>query len=214
MLIVFDVDGVLVDIDSSWSTILRYFGIKCTPNMLPYLLGKIGYQEFMRLDIRLWKSDNTPVSIDLIKKVLGGVKLHPKAKLIVNKLKKLGHEIALLSSGIDILVKRVAKELNIDHYLANELVVRDNKVIDGLSRVPLLDKHLILKLWAKQLGYSLSSTVYVGDSIFDIPVFRIVRLSIAIVDSEATAHRMRKYVTYVVERDRLEEILEIPEIGR
>jgi len=213
MLVVFDVDGVLVDIDSSWGKVLKQLDIQGSPNMPFYLRGEIGYYEFMLKDIDLWKSKKKEVDIYFIKDVLSNVRIHPKAKNVVDELKKRGHEIALLSSGISILVENVAKLLDIKYYLANDLTVDDQgKIVGGISRVPLLDKHLVLKLWAKRLGYGLNSIVYVGDSVFDIPVFRIVKVPIAVVDNTFLETKMKKYVLYVIKKSKLEEILEIPEL--
>ena len=69
MLVVFDVDGVLVDIDSSWGKVLKQLDIQGSPNMPFYLRGEIGYYEFMLKDINLWKSKKKEVDIYFIKDV-------------------------------------------------------------------------------------------------------------------------------------------------
>ncbi|GAG35915.1 unnamed protein product, partial [marine sediment metagenome] len=52
-MVVFDLDGVLVDIDSSWQTIHRAFGVDNEENFQKHLRNEIDYREFMRSDIGL-----------------------------------------------------------------------------------------------------------------------------------------------------------------
>lgn len=47
-MVVFDIDGVLVDIDSSWELINRKYNIDHTANLQRYISGNTSYEEFMR----------------------------------------------------------------------------------------------------------------------------------------------------------------------
>ena len=52
--VVFDCDGVLVDITSSWQQIHNYFGTNNKENLAKFLEKEITDDEFMELDIKLW----------------------------------------------------------------------------------------------------------------------------------------------------------------
>ena len=62
-MVVFDLDGVLVDIESSWEMIHKVFGVNNEINFQKHLKKEIDFEEFMRSDIRLWNRPN----IDRIK---------------------------------------------------------------------------------------------------------------------------------------------------
>lgn len=181
-MIVFDMDGVLVKESSSWQILHKYFGVDATSNFLAYLEGKINYEEFMYKDTLLWvKARGRPIHRSEIENILLNAKISEKADYAIRKLKNYGLKTMILTSGISILASYVARILNIDYYFANELVFNDQGYLipGGIANVPLLDKDKILKIIVKRMGYSLDEIVYVGDSIFDIPVFMIVKASIA-----------------------------------
>ena len=52
-IVVFDLDGVLVDIQSSWDWVHRHFGVDNDESLAQYLAGQIDDLEFMRRDIAL-----------------------------------------------------------------------------------------------------------------------------------------------------------------
>ena len=53
-LVVFDMDGVLVDFDSSWMMVHRAFGTDNEESFQRYIRGEISFEEFMRSDIGKW----------------------------------------------------------------------------------------------------------------------------------------------------------------
>lgn len=181
-LIVFDMDGVLIKEDSSWQVLHSHFNVNAISNFRAYLEGKITYREFMLLDTLLWlKKKEKNISKPEIAKVLFRTSLTNDAKEAIAELKKLGLKTAIITSGIDILAEHVAQILNIDYFLANSLAFDENGYLKagGKPKVPLLDKDKVLSIWAKKNDFNLSEIIYVGDSVFDIPVFKRVGLSIA-----------------------------------
>ena len=176
-MVVFDLDGVLVDIDSSWQRVHEAFGVDNEVNFQKYLRGQIDFKEFMRSDIRLWDRPK----IGQIAKILGEAPLMKGAVETVVGLKKVGYMIAIISSGISILADRVEEELGIDYSYANRLLVGDDGRLTGEGEevVALTDKDVVLKRLAEAGGIATDQCVVIGDSRFDIPLFKNAGLSIA-----------------------------------
>ncbi len=176
-MVVFDLDGVLVDIDSSWKMIHKAFGVDNEVNFQKHLKKEIDFEEFMRSDIRLW---NKP-KIDKIKKILNRAPLMSGAIETVKELKKAGYKIAIISSGISILAERVKEELGIDYAYSNKLLVgSDGRLTgEGVEEVSLLKKNIVLKKMSETEGIDSKQCVTIGDSKYDIPLFINSGLSIA-----------------------------------
>ncbi|MGC8982785.1 MAG: HAD-IB family phosphatase [Desulfurococcaceae archaeon] len=209
-LVVFDCDGVLTDHESSWQVLHEYFGSKPGKYFAElYKRGLISYLDWMKIDIALMiYSWGRPILKSEVLNALSKIRVKPEAKRVVEELKSRNHRVVVVSSGVDLLVRRVCEELKIDYCLYNELLfVNDELIPGGISKVPLRDKSRIIKTIAETSKIGLENTVYVGDSEWDIPVFKTVPVSIA-VEPCGTAC---KYAKYVVKN--LEEILKIPELS-
>jgi len=205
-LFVFDCDGVLTDSKSSWLLLHEYFGSKDNTYFADlYRRGLISYLDWMKIDIALMiQSRGGPIKREEVEKALSTVNIKPSAKLVVDEIKRRGHYVAVVSSGVDMLVARVCRELGIDICLYNELLFAGDELIPGgVDRVPLLKKREIIANLAKSLGIGLENTVYVGDSEWDIEVFKAVGVSIAVWPCGEAC----KHAKYVI-RD-LEELLNL-----
>ena len=88
--VVFDCDGVLVDITSSWQQIHSYFGTNNKENLARFLEKEITDDEFMEMDIELWLEIQEKIHMDEIMRCFSGVKLMKGARDVINELKKRG----------------------------------------------------------------------------------------------------------------------------
>lgn len=174
---VFDMDGVLVDIDSSWQLIHRAFGTDNEENFQRHLRGEIDFKEFMRSDIRLWGR----VKIEEIKSILDQAPIMPSVPNTMDELEKAGYKTGIISSGISLLADRVKKTFNLDYSYANRLLTDENGWLTGEGEevVGLLNKDLVLRKLAEEAGISTKQCAVIGDSHFDISLFREAGLSIA-----------------------------------
>jgi len=166
-LVIFDLDGVLVPIDSSWQYVHRAYGRNNEENYRKYLRGEIDYQEFMRSDIALWGD----ASIQTIKAILDQVPLTEGAEELTETLRKNRIHTAIISSGISLLADRVGRELGIDRVYANKLIADDHGQLtgEGMTVVPLRDKLSVIKRILEEEGVSPKECAVVGNSIFDFP---------------------------------------------
>jgi len=203
-LVAFDLDGVLVESDSSWQALHDTFGVTNEENFQKYLRGEIDYKEFMRSDIRLWGSS----SREEIKRILDLVRLMKGAKETIDKLKKAGYKTAIISSGISLLADRVKGQLGIDCSYANKLLFDEKGRLTGEAEesVTLLNKDQILRRLAAVEGITTSECTVVGDSKFDIPMFNEAGFSIAFNPKDGL---VRKEAKSVIEEKDLEDILKI-----
>lgn len=205
-LVVFDCDGVLTENDSSWRIMHEYFGSRDNAYFARlYERGVISYLDWMKIDIALMiHSFGSPITRKHVEEVFSKVKVRSEAFRVVRELLKDGFEIAVVSSGVDTLVKRVCSELGVKDCFYNDLVFVDDELIPGgVARVPLRDKWLVVKELAYSKGYEMREVAYVGDSKWDIMVFKHVGIPIAVKPcGEACS-----YAKYVVEN--LEEIIRI-----
>ncbi|MHC1605473.1 MAG: HAD-IB family phosphatase [Candidatus Methanofastidiosia archaeon] len=180
--VVFDLDGTLIDKESSWQALHNYFEIdnkKVKENMDAFLKKKIDYKRWMELDISLWL-ENKP-TINDVKKAFKNHSTDKNTRKTIKKLKNAGMKVYIVSSGIDILTDKISRELNVDGAYANILEVDAKGYLTGNGKciVDPLKKDEIIKIIAKKEKVPLSSIACVGDTKYDLSMFRGVGGKIA-----------------------------------
>jgi phosphoserine phosphatase len=180
-LVLFDMDGVLTDIMSSWKYIHDYFGTCNDQSVDDYLKGKIDDLEFIRRDVSLWQKNGRLVTRDTLVKILSDIPIMKGAEKCMIFLKKHNIKTAIVSAGLDILAERVANDLDIDYVFANGIKTDKNGCIsdEGLLMVQLMYKDKNVRILSKKLGIPFEGIAAVGNSCFDIPMFELSGLSIA-----------------------------------
>lgn len=176
-LVVFDMDGVLVDIDSSWQVIHRAFSVNNVDNFRRHLQGEITYAEFMRSDISLWGR----VHQDQIQQLFTTVPLMKGVRTTFAQLRRAGKTTAIISSGLMLLANRLRSLFDIDYVYANELRTDAEGYLtgEGNSNVTLDNKGDILTQLCTRTKILPENCAVVGDSRFDLPLFHHAGLSIA-----------------------------------
>ena len=180
-LVIFDMDGVLTDIISSWKYIHDYFNTSNERSVDDYLKGRIDDMEFIRRDASLWTEDGKLVNREKLVKILSGVPLMKGAKDCITYLKNHNVKTAIVSAGLDILAKRVAKDLGIDYVYSNGVKTDEEGRLNGVGilEVRLMHKDETVNKLSKQLKIPLEKIASVGNSCFDIPMFEITGFAIA-----------------------------------
>ena len=165
----FDLDGTLLEHESSWAALHRHFGTTRSgeASLKLYSEGKIDYREFMRRDISSWPSG---VKRDMIDAVLSSYVLRKEAGPTIKALASLGIKPAIVSSGIDILAEKVAEELGIRHWVANGLRFDGGGRVlpEGIGRVDPTRKDLAYKKLLKRLRIPIKDTIAIGDTMYDL----------------------------------------------
>ena len=195
-------DGVLVNIKSSWAFVHKAFNVDETEMFKQYLRGEFDYPEFLRRDIRFWGS----IHINKIRNILNQVPYMPGTKETFKILHKNGFITAIISSGISLLAEKLQKNLGIKHVFANQLLTDPNGILTGEGNpvVPLWEKGKVLNYLLNKLKINPNNCAVVGDSIFDIPLFDIAGFSVAFNSKDK---RVRKISDVFVESNNLKDIL-------
>jgi phosphoserine phosphatase len=180
-LVVFDMDGTLVDIDSSWAYVHRHFGEQNADGLRRFLANEIDDAEFIRSDIAIWWKHAPELNLPELERILAPVPLMPGASRLLEGLRRQHVRTAIVSGGVDLLARRIARELGIDLALANGFrVLADGRLTgEGIVRVPIHGKEGVLRALQEQLGIRPEETASVGNSEIDVGLFRRSRLGIA-----------------------------------
>jgi len=173
----FDMDGTVLEHNSSWVAIHRHFGTEHqgAASLRLYTEGKIDYREFMRRDIGSWPSGLTR---GVIEGILSHYKLRREAPEVFEKLRSRGIRTALVTSGIDILAKEVSDKLDIDYWVANGLRFDPKGVLmpKGVGRVDPTRKDIAYAKLLTKLRIPSKDTIAVGDTIYDLAFLKSARL--------------------------------------
>ena len=176
-LIAFDLEGTLVKSVSSWVELHKKFGTweKGKEYAELFFAGKIDYVEWADLDASLWKGPTK----EEIMEWANSVEYMDGARELIEFLRENNFKIAILSSGLMCLARRIARELGVDYVFANELIF-ENGVVTGKVN-PIVDfqsKGTILRKLKEELRPEL--TIAVGDGYNDLSMFKEADVSIAI----------------------------------
>jgi phosphoserine phosphatase len=197
----FDMDGTVLEHNSSWVAIHKHFGTehKGAASLRLYTEGKIGYREFMRRDISSWPKG---VTRDEIVEILSKYKIRKEAPEVFEELRRRGVKTALVTSGIDILAKDVAAELEIDYCLANGLRFDEGGILlpTGMGRVDPTRKDVAYRKLLSGLGIHPKKTMAVGDTIYDLAFLKSAGLGFML------AHTTRVDDPDIIHIERLTDI--------
>ncbi|MFZ0892807.1 MAG: HAD-IB family phosphatase [Thermoplasmata archaeon] len=180
-LVAFDMDGTLVDVESSWAAVHAHFGDSNTESLRLFLENKLDDEAFIRSDIRIWWKHKPDLSIEDLETILARVPLMRGATELFASLHKRHCLTAIVSGGVDILARRIGRELGVDYVLANGFEVdSDGRLTgEGIVRVPIKRKEEVLAQVQRQLGVAPEATASVGNSEIDVGLFRRSRIRIA-----------------------------------
>lgn len=180
-LVVFDMDGVIADTESSWVFVHRHFGVNNDHSLRAYLDGKIDDMEFIRRDIDLWRKEDPTLSVETLRNILSGVPTMEGALETMAELRSRGIKTAIVSAGIDLLAQRLAVELRMDLFFANGFVAdRAGRLTgEGILNVSLAGKGEKVEMIADLLEVGKNDIASVGNSRYDVPMFEASGLGIA-----------------------------------
>jgi phosphoserine phosphatase len=199
----FDMDGTVLEHNSSWVAIHQHYGTgrKAATSLRLYTEGKIDYREFMHRDIASWPRN---ITRDEIANILSGYRIRREAPSTFKELHARGIKTALVTSGIDILAKKVAEELEIDYWTANGLKFDREGVIlpDGVGRVDPTRKDLAYERLLSKVGIPSKRTIAVGDTVYDLAFLKSAALGFMM------AHTTHVPDPEIIHIEKLSEILD------
>ncbi len=177
----FDVDGVIVEANSSWQVIHEALGVadEADKGTRLFLEGVMDYLKWMEHDTGLWASRRR-LHINELREMLSRVPIRGEAKDVARELHRRGVIVGLVSGGIDLLVSRVAREIGADVWVANRLSYDKEGYLvkGGMPLVPAERKDIVVRRILGEYGISREEALFVGDSPWDIPAFLVVGLPV------------------------------------
>ncbi|MCI4321152.1 MAG: HAD-IB family phosphatase [Thermoplasmata archaeon] len=207
-LVAFDMDGTLVDAKSSWAAIHAHFGDHNDEGLRLFNAGQIDDHEFLRRDIAVWWRHRPDLTIDELEAILDRVPLMPGARPLLEALRGAHVTTAIVSGGIDVLARRVARELGMDLALANGFRVTAQGTLtgEGIIRVPIRNKEAVVRKLQDDLGILPEETASVGNSEIDVGMFRRSAIGVAFLPEDDV---VRQGATNVVEEKDLARLIPI-----
>ena len=203
-LAVFDVDGTLTKVESCWRFVHEKLGTwekggKINAEL--YFNRVISYEEWARLDASLWSG----LSIEKIRGIVSEIPYMDGVREAFSFLRGNNVKIVLLTAGLSLLAERIAREIGVDDYVANELETENGRVTGRVKvRVSVSNKGEVLEELMKRFNAKPYECMAVGDDETMIPVFRKVALSIALNPCNV---KVEKQAKIVVKARNLKEII-------
>ncbi len=200
-------DGTLVDVASSWRVVHDHFDDHNDEGLRRFLANEIDDEEFIRSDIRVWWRHAPDLTVEDLEGILASVPLMPGAAELVDGIHARGARTAIVSGGLDLLARRIARELGIEVALANGVRVDpDGRLTgEGIVRVPIHGKERVLAALQEQLTVTPEETASVGNSEIDVGLFHRSRVGVAFLPEDDT---VRRAATRVVTERNLARVLE------
>lgn len=181
-IVLFDMDGVLANIHSSWEFLHKYFNVldEAKEVMSDYEAGRFDYVEWMRRDTSLWLKKKEKIHVSELIKIFEKVELNPEIEHVGYRLHKRGILIGIVSGGIDLLARRVARAIGADVWAANKLAFDKNGyLIPGGIPLVGVDKSRIVKRILAEYNVPGENAMFVGDSRWDASAMKVVGYPVA-----------------------------------
>ncbi len=171
MLIIFDVEGVLLN--AEYLPILaQVFGPSKEKEIWDItkqgIRGDIDWEEGLRKRVNALKG----IKFDDAKLIAENLEIMPGAKDLCLALKDAGWKMIAVSGGFTIITDRLKKELGLDLIFSNNLIFK-NGLLDDLDLKVTSDKSLVVRPIIKRWGFKKDEIVVVVDGANDIKLFDI-----------------------------------------
>ncbi len=201
-LIVFDVDGTLIDAEMI-DELAKAAGVgrKVSEITSRAMNGEIDFKQALTERVRLLKG----LDVAILDSIVENLDVTPGAEELIIALKALGYKIALISGGFTQFVEKIKQKLGIDYVYANKLVIRDGK-LTGEVVEPIIDaerKADLMREIAEKENLLMEQVVAVGDGANDRFMLQNSGLGIALYPKAV----LQKVASGVITKDNLAGIL-------
>jgi len=180
-LVVFDMDGVLIDHISSWTWVHDKMGVSNDEAFELFKKGEITEIEFIRRDVGLWLAKDPNMNIREIINALQDIPLIQGIQETIATLSHNGIKSVIVSGGIDVAAEMIANEFGFDDHAANSILTYEDGRLTGEGRVnvDLTDKGIVTREFMKKYGATREETVAIGNSYTDVKMLWAAGLPIA-----------------------------------
>lgn len=139
--------------------------------------GELDFEASLKRRVSLLKG----LSINAFDKIYHELHLSKNAAKFIKVLQENQIEVGLVSGGFTTIVERLAKDLGISLYTANQLEIRDDHLTGNLIG-PIISrevKEATLVRWAEELQVPFDRTIAIGDGANDLQMLKSAGLGIA-----------------------------------
>lgn len=201
--VVFDVDGTLIKVRSSWQFLHEMLGTwdRGRKYAEQFFQGLITYEEWARLDASLWKG----LPLERIQQIVENIPYTEGAQDVITTLRRMGFRVVLLSAGLSIVTDRIQRDTGVDDSLANELIVEKGFLTGEVKvNVSFHNKDEVLGYILQKFDTTMEECAAIGDDETLIPLFEKVGLGIAFNPRKET---VKEHADVVVKSNDLREVL-------
>ena len=224
-LICFDMDRVLVDYLSTWQYVYDKLGINNDEAFNLYNQGKLEEWDWLKLDIALIKDASPGIDDDELRSLCEGTPLMKGIDECLGWLIENGHEIAIISGGMQETATQIAKKYSsskpwtrrwggieksqndtLMHVFTNGWLRNSDGIIGDFGRyqVQMNGKGTIVQLLQRRLSIPKERTISIGDSAGDISMFEESELSICF---NPWDDKPKKFADITIEEKDLRKVL-------
>lgn len=170
-LCVLDVDGTLIE-----EEVIDLLGKEAECENEVALLtaqamrGELDFEESLRKRVSLLQG----LSVDKFEHLYTQVHFSKNAKQFIKVLQENQIEVGLVSGGFTPVVERLAKDLGISLFAANQLEIRDGHLTGNLVG-PIISREVkkeTLVRWADELEVPIDRTIAIGDGANDLAMLK------------------------------------------
>ena len=192
-LCVLDVDGTLIE-----EEVIDLLGKEAECEEEVALLtaqamrGELDFEASLKRRVSLLKG----LSINVFDKIYHELHLSKNAAKFIKVLQENQIEVGLVSGGFTTIVERLAKDLRISLFTANQLEIKDDHLTGNLIG-PIISrevKEATLVSWAEELEVPFDRTIAIGDGANDLLMLKSAGLGIAFCAKEVLKQEIPNHV--------------------
>ena len=138
--------------------------------------GELDFEASLKSRVSLLKG----LSINVFDKIYHELHLSKNAAKFIEVLQENQIEVGLVSGGFTTIVERIAKDLGISLYTANQLEIKDGHLTGNLIG-PIISREVKeerLIRWAEELEVPFDRTIAIGDGANDLAMLKSAGLGI------------------------------------
>ncbi|HZE77368.1 MAG TPA: phosphoserine phosphatase SerB [Nitrososphaeraceae archaeon] len=176
MLIIFDVEGVLLNAEYL-PVLAQLIGPEKEREIWTItkqgIRGEINWEEGLKRRVRALRG----IKYDDAKRIGESLEIMNGAKELCLALKKASWKIIAVSGGFSIITDRLKEELGIDEIFSNDLIFKNGKLHDVEIKVT-SDKAAAVQAKIDEWGMKKDETVVVVDGANDLKLFKLASLTV------------------------------------
>jgi phosphoserine phosphatase len=176
MLVVFDVEGVLLNAEYL-PVLAQVMGPEKEKEIWDItkqgIRGEINWEDGLRKRVRALRG----IRHSDARKIGENLQIMPGAKELCEALKRAGWKLVAVSGGFTIITDRLKRELGLDEIFSNELIFADGVLKDVIMRVT-SDKAAAVRAIIKDWGFKKDDIVVVVDGANDLKLFELAGFTV------------------------------------